>query len=121
VRLLHMTPALAEYADLVAALAEDAPERVRLSELLRAEAEGFATAGGQWSADDWAGMADLERAAAIAAGGRVWLHRAALLVEALGYAEGAAALRAPIDGGEAMQEVALGRAIAAVLAKEGQR
>ena len=125
--LLRMVPALEPQAAALAvayAAAPDAPELARVPEVLREEAERYLIAGGAWTASDWRGMADVERVAATAAGERVWLRRAVLVVEALGAGEGAAGLRATLDGGESLVDLALdmaaGAAISRAAASQGQ-
>ena len=86
-------------------------------ERLVAEAVAFRRAGGVVSLRDWAELQSCEREALVEAYRVVESERAA----AIGYAtqgiDQAAAVAAPADGGEAGKDLAMGRALRAVVAR----
>ena len=108
--LINWCPELEPYVEEIART--DPGSEPDLVRVLTRAAERFARAGGRWSAEEWGGLSEIERVAAEAAGERVWRMRTAEAAEAVGCPEGAAAMRAPVDGGAALEDLAMDRVAA---------
>ncbi len=89
----------------LAGLGEDHANDSRVLPVLRIAAEQFLRAGGRLTLDEFIGFTDVEKAAAIAAGDRVFARRAAALSHAIRDEFGVAELVTVLDGGDALDEL----------------
>lgn len=78
---------------------------------LSALAEAFLEAGGVYTHAEWKALSDDERAAAHAAGRRLARKRALMLGAAIRGGLEAAIVQAPLDAGDALEDLLLTRAL----------